>query len=115
MGPVQSIKTCFRKYASFKGRAIRSEFWWFYLFSVVVQMVLYGLGGAISPNLLIVAMVAGLALVIPSLAVGCRRLHDRNMSGWMQLILIIPLGFIVLMVLWALKGTEGENNYGPEP
>ena len=82
---------------------------------MVVQLVFYGLAGAISPNLLIIAIVVGLALMIPSLAVGCRRLHDRNMSGWMQLILIIPLGFFVLVVLWALKGTDGENNYGPKP
>lgn len=115
MGPAEAVKTCLSNYANFQGRALRSEFWWFYLFSVVIQLVFYALAAIISPTLGIVGIIAGLALIVPTFAVGCRRLHDRDMSGWLQLIIIIPLAFIVLIIFWALKGTEGDNKYGAEP
>ena len=66
-----SIRTCFAKYADFNGTASRSEFWLFYL-----------------------------AVLLPDLAVGARRLHDTGKSGWWQLLLIVPLGVIVLIVFW---------------
>ena len=68
----ESVSTCFRKYATFEGRASRSEYWWFVLFSAVL--------GAI-PAL---DAIAGIVLFIPGMAVCCRRLHDRGKSGWMQ-------------------------------
>ena len=115
MGPVEAIRTCFRKYTDFKGRASRSEFWWFYLFVFVIQVLSYGLIAVFGEIFGIVALIVMLVLMVPSLAAGCRRLHDRGMSGWIQLIIIIPLAFIVLFVLWALKGNEGDNKYGPSP
>ena len=56
-----------------------------------------------------------IALYIPLLAVGCRRLHDRGQSGWLQLLLLVPCGNIVLLVFWVLEGTPGDNAYGPKP
>lgn len=135
MSFVDAVRTCLSKYATFEGRATRSEFWWFYLFvlmvSVVVVMPGYILmlagglatGDGETPGavfwigliLLIVGALVTLAFVVPQLAVGCRRLHDRGQSGWLQLLLFVPCGNIVLLVLWALEGTAGDNAYGPRP
>ena len=115
MEPVQSIKTCLNKYADFDGRASRSEFWWFYLFTLVIQFFIYVLAGVMSPIIGVIGLVVAVGLFVPTIAVGCRRLHDRNMSGWLQLISIIPLLIFVLWVLWALAGTEGDNKYGEQP
>lgn len=126
----EAVKTCFSKYATFDGRATRSEFWWFYLFIVLVNLVVYipvlligiaaangnsGVLGAIGVLLWIVWGIVVLALIIPQLAVGCRRLHDRGQSGWLQLLLFVPCGNIVLIVFWVMEGTPGDNAYGPKP
>jgi uncharacterized membrane protein YhaH (DUF805 family) len=90
----ESIQVCLRKYADFNGRASRSEFWWFFLFLVLVQMVC----GAINTNL---GAVVSLGFLLPSLASGCRRLHDTNRSGWWLLLVLLPVfGVIVLIVFW---------------
>jgi uncharacterized membrane protein YhaH (DUF805 family) len=132
MDPVTSVRTCFTKYATFDGRATRSEFWWFYLFTVIVIGVLYVfpfffsvLAGVsrdtgIAPLFSIMSLISNLALfaasvavVIPLLAAGCRRLHDRGQSGWLQMLLLVPCGSIVLIVFWILEGNPGVNMYGP--
>lgn len=102
----ESINVCFKKYADFNGRAARPEFWWFFLFTFLIQLVVgvVGLGQIISGLI-------SLALILPSLAVGARRLHDTNRSGWWQLIVLIPLiGFIVLIVFWVQDAKE-PNQY----
>lgn len=105
---VTAIKTVFGKYAVFNGRALRSEFWYFQLFVVIVQVVL----NAILPPL---AGVFGLVVLLPGFAVGARRLHDIGRSGWWQLLWVVPvIGVIVLIVWWATKG-EGDNRFGPAP
>jgi len=89
---IESIQTCFRKYADFKGRASRSEYWWFFLFVVLVSIIAAGLLGNAAN-----ALVA-LALVLPYLAASARRLHDIGRSGWWQLIGFIPfIGSLVLI------------------
>ena len=127
----QAISTCFRKYADFSGRATRSEFWWFYLFYALVGLVLalpgtlvmmLGIPASqdqmpgpafwIGLMLLVLASLVQLAFIIPMLAVGCRRLHDRGQSGWLQLLMLVPCGSIVLIVFWVLDGTPGDNAYG---
>ncbi len=136
MSFTQSVRTCFNKFATFDGRATRSEFWWFYLFTILVGFVGYvpllvlgaigaatsGDGGAVAGvfTLLtvvfwIVWLIVVIALFIPLLAVGCRRLHDRGQSGWLQLLLLVPCGNIVLIIFWILEGTPGDNMYGPKP
>lgn len=90
-----SIKTCFSKYVDFSGKASRSEFWWFFLFCLILDLVLSctGFGAILS-----------LVLLLPQLAVGARRLHDIGKSGWWQLIALIPvIGIIVLIIWWAKK------------
>ena len=63
----------------------------------------------------IVWLIVVVALYIPLLAVGCRRLHDRGQSGWLQLLFLVPCGNIVLLVFWVMEGTPGDNAYGPKP
>ena len=109
MNFADSIKTCFSKYADFTGRAKRPEFWWFVLFIFLVSLAL----GMVSN---IVSLLFSLATLVPSLAVGARRLHDTSRSGWWQLIGIIPLiGWIVLIVFCAQEGQTADNQYGPVP
>lgn len=108
-----------RKYVVFDGRAHRTEFWMFTLISVVISIVLalidvaigtYGAGGGVLQG------IYGLAVLLPSLAVGVRRLHDIDRSGWWLLLGLIPLvGIIILIVWWAQEGDAGSNQYGPNP
>ncbi len=94
-------------YADFNGRAGREEFWMFIAVYVAIYVVLMVL------NLDLIAMLFSLALLVPSLAIGARRLHDTNLSGWLQLIGIIPiLGLIVMIVLFVREGDKAANKYG---
>jgi uncharacterized membrane protein YhaH (DUF805 family) len=96
---VGAVKRYWAKYAVFTGRASRSEYWWPVLANVVISTVLYGLGSA-SKFFLILYFLFFLASVVPSIAVGIRRLHDINKSGWWWLIVLIPIvGGIWLLVL----------------
>ena len=105
----ESIKTCFSKYADFNGRAVRSEYWWFALFIVLVSMGL----GIISE---IVSGLFSLAVLIPSIAAATRRLHDTNRSGWWQLIAFIPfIGWIIIIIFLAQEGNSDTNQYGHKP
>ncbi|QYX55715.1 DUF805 domain-containing protein [Roseovarius sp. SCSIO 43702] len=138
MGFKEAVRTVLKeKYATFQGRAPRSEFWWFMLFVTLVGIVLIGLafafgggrmmeGGEPSALSMIFFGLYGifyLAVLIPSIAVSVRRLHDRNMSGWWYLGMIVAsfipfVGFIAsiaFLVIMCLKGTDGENKYGPDP
>ena len=114
---MDAVKTVFSKYAVFKGRARRPEYWWWYLFYFVVLLVLQILDGIIAiaggPPLL--SLLGVLALFVPTIAVACRRLHDTDRSGWMQLIVLIPLvGFIILIVFLCQRGTDGPNRFGSD-
>jgi len=105
----KAVKTCFAKYADFTGRAARPEFWWFALFQFVVLTVL----GMVSS---ILYGLAALALLLPGLAVGARRLHDINKSAWLMLLGLIPLIGWVLLIYWAAQpGDPAANNYGEPP
>ncbi len=105
-----SIKTCFQKYADFTGRARRSELWWFVLFTVAVNFVLQLVG------LEALAGLFALAVLIPSIAVGVRRLHDLDRTGWWYLLVLLPvIGWLVLIFFYIQPGTTGENRFGPDP
>ena len=135
-----------KKYAEFEGRSRRKEYWMYVLLLIVVGIVIgvveraLGLAALVGPYGPITALFM-LATLVPSLAVGVRRLHDTNRSGWWLLIgygplilslllpllgmagiglaMIVPLialvGFIVLLVFMVLEGTRGPNQYGPDP
>jgi uncharacterized membrane protein YhaH (DUF805 family) len=105
----QAIKNCLNNYATFTGRAGRSEFWWFFLFnllaSMAASMVWARLGNLVS-----------LALLVPSVAVGARRLHDIGKSGWFQLLWFVPLIGWIFLVYWAVQKSDPQaNEYGAPP
>ncbi|GAB4362452.1 MAG: hypothetical protein Kow0026_26240 [Oricola sp.] len=114
---MECVKYCFNHYARFRGRARRPEFWYFALFNFLVSLglgvvdrLVLGFGDDVSP----LNSLYSLAVLVPSIAVGARRLHDTGRSGWWQLILFIPLiGLIVLIIWWAGRGEERANEYGP--
>lgn len=101
-------------YADFNGRAHREEFWMYVLFNLLVAI-----GVAIVVAIIRVPLLQhlySLATLVPTLAVGARRLHDTNKSGWLQLLLLIPLlGLIILIVLWAQPTAPGSNPFGDAP
>jgi uncharacterized membrane protein YhaH (DUF805 family) len=103
------------RYAQFTGRAGRAEYWWFFLANLILFAILGVLSRASTIFEILYAVVA-LALLVPSIAVGIRRLHDTGRSGWWILIGLVPIvGFIVLLVLYAIQGDHGPNQYGPAP
>lgn len=113
MDITQAAKTVLlEKYARFSGRAIRSEYWWFVLFSIIVSIVLTIVDSVLGIQIL--SPIWSLAVLIPSIAVGVRRLHDLDKSGWFLLLGLIPLiGAIILIYWFAQPGTPGDNQYGP--
>jgi uncharacterized membrane protein YhaH (DUF805 family) len=110
-----------KKYAVFSGRARRKEYWMFFLFNLIIYVVLAlidGLMGTFSPQagLGVLSGLYSLAVLIPSIAVTVRRLHDTGRSGWWILIALVPfIGGIVLLVFMVLDSQPGENQYGPNP
>ena len=110
-----------KKYAVFSGRSRRKEYWYFVLFNIIVAIVLAGIDALLgtfssSSNIGLLSGIYSLAILIPSLAVTVRSLHDIDRSGWWIFINLIPLiGSIVLLVFAVMDGTPGSNRYGPNP
>ena len=105
----QAISTCFKNYATFTGRASRPEFWWFFLFQLLVSL-------ATSMVSDILNGLAMLVLLLPGLAVGARRLHDIGKSAWLLLLWLIPLIGWVILIVWACQKSDPAGNvYGPPP
>lgn len=121
MGPMQAVSSVFSKYATFSGRARRSEYWWFVVFSIVVLGIAAGIdagtglafeGSFVGPIYAVIALI----LVIPSIAVTFRRLHDTGRSGWWWLLsLLCGIGGIILFIFCLIAGNPGDNEYGPDP
>jgi len=110
-----------KKYAVFKGRARRKEYWYFFLFNVLISIVLGiidGMTGSFSPEagVGLLGGLYGLAVLIPGTAVFVRRLHDTNRSGWWFFIALVPfVGAIILLVFMVQDSQPDENQYGPNP
>lgn len=99
-----------KNYFQFKGRAARPAYWWYALAYFVVYIVVS------LPGVTMLSMILSLALLLPTLGLGVRRLHDINMSGWWMLVGIIPVLGWGVMIYWAIQpGTSGPNDYGPAP
>ena len=117
MGFTDAITTCFQKYVVFSFRARRPEYWYWVLFNTlvivaltIVDLILFGAGTGV------LSSVASLALLLPSLAVFVRRLHDTDRSAWWILLGLVPLvGAIILLIWMCQRGTAGPNRFGPEP
>ena len=141
MGFGHAIGTCFRKYVTFSGRAARAEFWWFVLLWAIVsaaalladtlldlqtplapsQSITVGEGlYTLSFGVLWLSTLVQLVFLLPMLAVGSRRLHDRGVSGWWQLILLISCCLLIpqlvlIFAFWILPSKREPNKYGPVP
>lgn len=113
--------TALKKYATFSGRAQRAEYWYFFLFYILIFIglsIIDGITGSFSgeTGMGFLGGLMSLALLVPSIAVGVRRLHDTGRSGWWLLIAFIPLiGAIVLVVFTVQDSEAGTNAYGPNP
>ncbi|MFG1201986.1 DUF805 domain-containing protein [Xanthobacter aminoxidans] len=130
----QAVRSCLSQYAGFEGRAPRSEFWWFTLFYILVDVAVIAVGGMLltgsitsvqgnvdrsvswyvmtAPNWLMI--IAHLALFLPTLAVTVRRLHDVGRTGWWILISFVPFFGILLLLFWWVQPSQREPNaYGP--
>jgi uncharacterized membrane protein YhaH (DUF805 family) len=110
-----AVKTCFVKYTNFSGRASRSEFWLFALFTIIVSLILMFLDALIDEAFSPLGMIWSIATFIPLLSVNVRRLHDVNRSGWWLLIELTVIGILLILFWCCKKGDEGENRFGPKP
>lgn len=117
------LKVVKEHYADFNGRARRKEFWMYYLFYVIgiialeiIALILMSISDVLGGIVFGIMGLAVLGLIIPTLAVGVRRLHDVGKSGWMLLVSLIPvIGGIWLLILLITEGEKGDNQYGPDP
>jgi uncharacterized membrane protein YhaH (DUF805 family) len=131
-----AVKMFFARYVDFQGRSMRSEYWWVYLFNLIIvaiwAVLFFALGGInmnteeISPlGMILIALLViyGLAIFIPSIALFVRRLHDINQTGWIYLGLVVAsvipfvgmIASIAMIVIACIPGTKGPNKYGPDP
>lgn len=132
MQPFNALKLALQNYANFSGRAARGDYWWYFIAYIVILITL----GSVDKSLfdsgsthldtsegLRFSFKAGplnaiwlLASFVPSLSLGARRLHDTGRSGWMQMLVLIPiLGGLYLLYLFSIKGDAGDNHFGPDP
>lgn len=125
MSLMQAVSNVFKNYANFKGRARRSEYWYFYLFNALVPIVIWILSAIIiaasgeEAGLFIapaIILLYSLATIIPSLAVTCRRLHDVGKSGAYMFFFLLPFVGAILVWVWAFQdGQPWTNQYGEDP
>lgn len=114
MGFTDAVKSFFNNYATFSGRAPRSEYWYVILFCILAGFVGGILDGIVGAGLF--TGIFTLAILVPSFALVSRRLHDTDRSFWWFLIVLIPfIGAILLLVWYCTKGTAGDNRFGPDP
>lgn len=129
MGLKEAVVSVFSKYATFSGRSTRSEYWFFYLFNVIMCLglvavcailgaIFKGAAGAVGGYTVgtILYWIYALAAFIPNLAVSVRRLHDTGRSGFNLFWMFLPIiGAILLLVYFVTASNPGDNAYGPEP
>lgn len=136
MGPLEAVKSYFKKYANFTGRASRSEFWFVILFLIIGSVILSILSSIVNNILLATILnstdalgimyyflafnpiwyIVGLALLVPTLSLTVRRLHDMNRNGGLVALVLIPfIGPLIVLIFTVLPGTYGPNRYGEMP
>ena len=118
----EAVTSVFNNYANFNGRARRSEYWYFVLFTMCVNVILSAIGrffaGSDAMTMVITAItgIFSLAIIVPQIAVAVRRLHDIGKSGWLYLLMLIPLVGQILLIVWFCTDSQpGDNQYGPNP
>lgn len=114
VGFQEAVKRALNKYATFRGRASRSEYWWFALFNILVSIAAGILDKLFFGNdSSVFNALVSLALLLPSLAVSARRLHDIDRTAWWLLLWLVPvIGWIVLIIFFILRGNDGRNRFG---
>ena len=122
---MESVRTCLKEnYCNFEGRAPRSEYWWFALFAALLGIATSILDGFLGTYTVtssgkmigFINSIFLLAILLPSIAVAVRRLHDTDRSGWFYLLNFIPIiGWIVLIIFFVQQGTNGRNRFGDDP
>lgn len=110
----EAVTDGFNKYADFSGRTPRSGYWWWVVFGILVSIVFGIVDGILGTGRLITSLI-DLALLLPNLAVGCRRMHDVEKSGWNMLWSLTIIGILYVLYLYVQPGTPGENKYGSDP
>ncbi|MCD7761445.1 MAG: DUF805 domain-containing protein [Clostridiales bacterium] len=111
----QAVTSVFSQYATFSGRARRSEYWYFTLFNILVNIVLSIVSTAI-PILIWLDFIYAIAAIVPGLAVCCRRLHDTGKSGALMFLALIPVIGGLILLIWVCQDSQpGVNQYGPSP
>ena len=110
----EAIKSGFGKYVTFSGRAARSEYWYWTLFTVIANMAA-GILDSLLGSLGLIGLVVSLALMLPGIAVSARRLHDLDRTAWWLLIAFTGIGLILLLIWDCIKGTTGPNRFGSDP
>lgn len=114
VGMVEAVQRAFSNYANFSGRANRGEYWWFILANIIISIVLSVIDsavfGAVAGGMGLLSIIWSLAVLIPSIALGVRRLHDIDRSGWWLLIAFIPLIGAIVLIVWAAKQGEARPN-----
>ncbi|CAB4347556.1 unannotated protein [freshwater metagenome] len=114
MGFGEAVSTCFKKSVVWEGRASRAEFWWFELGQALIIIAALIIDQIIGT--MFIYIIAAIALILPSIAVLVRRLHDTDRTGWWYWIQLLPLiGLIVILVFTLTGGDQGDNKYGPNP
>jgi len=111
MNFIESIQTCYKKFFDFSGRASKSEYWWFQLYNAIIYVLSFVFQG----DLVLLLSILIIVNLIPVYAVGVRRIHDSDKSGWFVLISLIPLIGLYLFVLLLQDGSKGKNRFGAKP
>jgi uncharacterized membrane protein YhaH (DUF805 family) len=120
MSFAEAVRSVLTKYVTFSGRARRSEYWWFVLAYSIAAIISAVVDAAIGTgsefgNYGLVGGLLALVLLLPTLAVGCRRLHDTDRSGWWQLLGIIPVVGAIILIVWFCGDSKPDNRFGPDP
>ncbi len=102
-----------KQYATFSGRARRKEYWMFFLFYMIFYIILAVIDGVLGTMFL--SIIFSLALLIPSISIAARRLHDTGRTGWWQLIVLIPLIGVIVLIVFLAQSSGDENKYGVSP
>jgi uncharacterized membrane protein YhaH (DUF805 family) len=114
MGFGQAISAGFSNYVNFRDRASRSEYWFWILFIIIADVVAGIIDAVLGIQL--VTGIFGLVTLLPNIAIAIRRLHDLDRTGWWILLGFIPIiGWIILLIWYVTKGTDGPNRFGPDP
>ena len=116
IGFFEAIKKAFKNYINFNGRSRRSEYWWFVLFNLIIQIIIIILANLITKNLMFLSYIYSLIIFLPGLGLAIRRLHDIGKSGWYILIVLIPIvGVFILLYFYCLYSENKSNEYGESP